>query len=73
MHPLTGGFDGLGWEFNRKPYRSDLYLLLESVAEVEYVHSLEIRETIPKSNTDQPKPFLISSGKHEVTTQSTAP
>lgn len=73
LHPLTGGFDGLGWEFNRKPYRSDLYRVLESLAEVEYVHSLEILEKSPRLSNDQPKPFLISSGIHTVTIQSTTP
>ena len=73
LHPLTGGFDGLGWEFNRKPYRSDLYRVLESVAEVDYVYSLEILEKSPRLSNDQPKPFLISSGIHQVTIQSTTP
>ena len=73
LHPLTGGFDGLGWDFNRKPYRSDLYRVLESLAEVDYVHSLKILEKSPRLSNDQPKPFLISSGIHKVTIQSTTP
>jgi len=62
LHPLTGGFDGLGWEFNRIPYLSDLYRLLETMTEVDHVESLKIVK--PCAST--PDLFLISSGDHSV-------
>jgi hypothetical protein len=74
LHPLTGGFDGLGWEFNRIPYLSDLYRLLETMTEVDHVDSLKIDPPPPlrspeAASREKPsisKPFLISSGAHSI-------
>src|SRR6185369_9664413 len=37
LHPLTGGPDGEGWDFGRKPHRSDLYALIEDTPGVDHV------------------------------------
>jgi Baseplate J-like protein len=72
LHPLTGGFDGKGWFFGRRPHRSDLCALLESIQNVDHIHSLRITpddsETPPDPiqailNTDR---FLVNSGNHTI-------
>jgi hypothetical protein len=42
IHPLTGGVHRQGWAFGRKPHRSDLFALIESVAGVDHVQSLAV-------------------------------
>ena len=37
LHPLTGGPEGQGWEFGRKPHRSDLFALVMAVDGVDTV------------------------------------
>jgi len=71
LHPLTGGFDGLGWEFNRMPYPSDLYRLLETMTEVDHVDSLKINNDT--SHNADPNLFLISSGDHSIRIKRDAP
>jgi hypothetical protein len=67
LHPLTGGSEGKGWAFGRKPYRSDLYALIESVAGVEYVRSLAVAETPDTTTISRLERRLIFSGQHEIT------
>ncbi len=43
LHPLTGGPDGQGWAFGRRPHGSDLTALLAAVAGVDHVASLTVR------------------------------
>jgi hypothetical protein len=47
LHPLTGRWDGQGWPLGRRPYRSDLYRLLEAVPGVQHVQSLAVAITDP--------------------------
>ncbi|NJM47383.1 MAG: putative baseplate assembly protein [Alkalinema sp. RU_4_3] len=54
LHPLTGGFDGKGWFFGRRPHRSDLYALLESIPNIDHIHSLRVTPTI--QNHPRPNP-----------------
>ena len=61
LHPVGGGVDGKGWEFNRLPNRSDFYVLIESFPGVKYVRALEFELEKPKGF------FLVSSGQHRVT------
>lgn len=42
LHPLTGGPEGTGWAFGRDVYISDVAALLESVAGVDHVQTLEL-------------------------------
>ena len=62
LHPLTGGMDGKGWAFGRKPYRSDLYSRIENTPGVDYVRHLEITET-GEVTAGQ---FLVFSGTHHI-------
>jgi Baseplate J-like protein len=63
LHPLTGGAAGRGWAFGRRPRKSDLYALLESIEGVDFVKKLEI---IEQSSAQTSKPFLIYSGSHQI-------
>jgi hypothetical protein len=65
LHPLTGGFEGKGWEFGRQPYRSDLYAVIEGVEGVDYVRTLTVTET-PEAGQLPAGQFLIYSGQHEI-------
>ncbi len=40
LHPLTGGYQGRGWEFGRLPCLSDFYAELEGVPGVDHVAAL---------------------------------
>ncbi len=42
LHPLTGGTEGRGWEFGRKPHRSDLFALVMAVEGVDTVPELAV-------------------------------
>ena len=42
LHPLTGGPEGRGWEFGRKPHRSDLFALVMAVEGVDTVPKLAV-------------------------------
>ncbi|MBP0002097.1 MAG: hypothetical protein J7641_24405, partial [Cyanobacteria bacterium SID2] len=69
LHPLTGGFDGRGWQFGRKPHKSDLYRAIESIEGVDRVLFLKIDED-PPSDTARIDRFLIYSGMHQITVSS---
>jgi predicted phage baseplate assembly protein len=67
LHPLTGGLDGAGWDFGRKPHPSDVNALIEAVPGVDHLRSLIIDDTIE----DQPGVsatgrFLVFSGTHTI-------
>jgi hypothetical protein len=66
LHPLSGGFDGAGWDFGRRPHKSDLYALLEQVPGVEYVRTLQVTEEEERSGAAKTDRFLIYSGRHKV-------
>ncbi len=66
LHPLTGGLDGRGWDFGRRPHRSDLFALLESVAGVDYVHSLSVVEEEERAGAGATDRFLVYSGSHRI-------
>jgi len=66
LHPLSGGPQGEGWEFGRRPHRSDLYALIEETPGVDHVRRLEVIET-PREGGARPGRFLVFSGNHEIT------
>jgi hypothetical protein len=71
LHPLTGGLDSNGWAFGRKPYRSDLYALIERIPGVSYVRRLQVDEQ-PDTDGLQPDHALVYSGDHAITMSSEA-
>ncbi|WP_435210116.1 putative baseplate assembly protein [Streptomyces sp. bgisy034] len=50
LHPLTGGPEGTGWAFGRKPHRSDLYAAVEAVDGVDHVPALTVT---PAAHSDE--------------------
>ncbi len=63
LHPLTGGLDHQGWAFGRKPYRSDLYALIEGISGVDHVRQLNVAEI----GNVRPDRFLVYAGEHQIT------
>ncbi|MEV6923689.1 putative baseplate assembly protein [Dactylosporangium sp. NPDC051485] len=45
LHPLTGGPDGAGWAFGRKPHQSEIYAVAERVPGVDHVKNLTLTLT----------------------------
>ena len=66
LHPLTGGLDGKGWDFGRKPHKSDLYALLENTQGVDHVISLRVTETKERADATTTERFLVYSGSHDI-------
>jgi hypothetical protein len=66
LHPLTGGLDGAGWDFGRKPHRSDVYALIEAVPGVDHLSSLVIKETEDQPGVSATDRFLVFSGTHTI-------
>ena len=76
LHPLTGGAEGAGWNFGRKPHASDIYAVIESVADVGYVRSLKLSAATEVGDVETPVDFdelsdgqdyfLVYSGEHEI-------
>ena len=66
LHPLAGGLDGKGWDFGRRPYRSDLYALVESTPGVDHVNRLAV-DTLADDGGARPDRFLVYSGDHSIT------
>ena len=77
LHPLTGGYEGRGWEFGRMPFLSDFFPILEGIEGVDYVESLSMKvksdekeETITEDRPAEiklPLYTLIFSGEHKIT------
>jgi predicted phage baseplate assembly protein len=68
LHPLTGGPEGGGWAFGREPHLSDIYALLESIAGIDRIRSLQIgdgRSETPNKSSRNDR-FLIYSGTHQI-------
>ena len=65
LHPLTGGVSGQGWEFGREPHESDFYALIEGIDRVDYILSLSVK--IEPDLPPNKEPFLIFSGRHNIT------
>src|SRR5262249_1540236 len=66
LHPVTGGLDGAGWDFGRKPHDSDLYALIEAVPGVDHIRSLNIIEVEDQSGVGATGRFLVFSGAHSI-------
>jgi predicted phage baseplate assembly protein len=66
LHPLTGGFDGRGWELGRKPYRSDLFALIEGTPGIDHVRRLAVSE-VAREGGARAERFLVYSGEHAIT------
>ena len=65
LHPLTGG-SGNGWQFGRRPKKSDFYALIQAIAGVDHVDSLVIDDGSTEDNSDLNADTLIFSGSHTI-------
>lgn len=68
LHPLTGGRDGRGWAFGRRPHKSDLYALIESVAGVSHVRDIRVQTVADRRGLEKTERFLICGGNFSVVT-----
>jgi hypothetical protein len=68
IHPLTGGRQGMGWEFGKSICRSEIFALLESISDVDYVKELTIYADGVMQTKDDfiGKDVLPFSGEHKV-------
>ncbi len=80
LHPLKGGKDMLGWSFGAAPCISDIYSILESIEDVEYVDNVTILFHIEKESrvieindasggARIPDYALLYSGEHDIIAQ----
>ena len=60
LHPLTGGFDGTGWDFGRRPHQSDLLRRIGDIADVDHVRSLKVTETPDRQGADTARALLYA-------------
>lgn len=66
LHPVTGGLDGQGWQFGRRPHASDIYPLLAEIDGLDYIRSLELRSDEEHPGLLAAGNFFICAGQHEV-------
>jgi hypothetical protein len=66
LHPITGGPDGLGWQFGECPHTSDFYPLLGAIERLDYIRTLELRFEEERTGLLASGTFLICPGKHEI-------
>jgi hypothetical protein len=60
FHPVTGGPDGTGWPLGRNVYRSELYHLLEEIADIDHIAELWINGDAEAASADIEKHQLIA-------------
>ncbi|HMA23644.1 MAG TPA: putative baseplate assembly protein, partial [Gemmatimonadaceae bacterium] len=67
LHPLTGGRQGAGWDFGRKPFLSDLYAVVSDVPGVDHVRQLSVTQVEDIPGASSTGRFLVYSGEHHIT------
>ena len=67
LHPLTGGRDGTGWDFGRRPFLSDLYAVVSDVPGVDHIRQLSTAEVEEQPGALGTGRFLVHSGQHQIT------
>ena len=65
LHPLTGGPEESGWEFGRDVHISDVYVLLESIKDVDHVKTLKLNDGLEDVAVGESK--TVCSGGHRIT------
>jgi baseplate J-like protein len=73
LHPLSGGPDGDGWAFGRKPHRSDLFAVAEAVEGVGHVRSLEVALVAESEELGDRLAAVLSRSLADAATQPPAP
>ena len=74
FNPLNGGRSAEGWDFGRRPHRSELYSLIEAIDGVDHVRYLSVEEdpTLEAVPPDHVRRLLVFSGQHRVSLVSPA-
>lgn len=67
LHPLTGGRQGAGWDFGRRPFLSDLYAVVSDVRGVDHVRQLSAAQVEDIPGAMSTGRFLVYSGEHHIT------
>ena len=67
LHPLTGGRQGAGWDFGRRPFLSDLYAVVSDVPGVDHVRKLTVSQVEDIPGALSTGRFLVYSGDHQIT------
>lgn len=76
LNPITGNFDGRGWDVGKLPGRSQLESLLKNIDEVEDIRNLIITGVVRKGNLKtevrledmEQFPYVLpNAGKHRIT------
>ncbi len=60
FHPITGGPDGTGWPLGRNVYRSELYHLLEGIADIDHIAEIWINGDTEVASADIEKHQLVA-------------
>ena len=63
---MTGGLDGEGWDFGRRPHESDFYALIEKVPGVDHIKSLDVIEVEDVPGVTLTGRFLVYSGTPDI-------
>lgn len=70
FHANHGGFDGHGWEFGRNVYKSEIFQVIESISEVDHVHSVSLQSNVQmlelSINQDKPLQLKRSYPEHSL-------
>jgi predicted phage baseplate assembly protein len=68
LHPVSGGPEGNGWEFGRPVTRSDIFALLERIADIDRVEDLmfEFGGRKNPNRVDIGPNELLASGEHKL-------
>ena len=68
LHPLRGGPEGKGWEFGRPVTRSDIFALLERIADIDRVEDLvfQFRDKKDPDRVSIEANELLASGEHKL-------
>jgi uncharacterized phage protein gp47/JayE len=72
FHPLTGGPEGLGWDFGRDISASDIYALVEDVNGVDHVENLKFsyNGTTGEDTVEVERDYLVATtGNHTINLQ----
>lgn len=72
LHPLTGGRDGTGWAFGRKPHRSELLAVVERIAAVDHVRALAVELTPESAELGERLQAVLARSMAEAASQTPA-
>lgn len=66
LHPVTGGPDGLGWEFGRAPQKFDLSLRVERIPGVSHVRDITVNLVPDMPGVERTSYFSVCPGDFQI-------